>query len=91
MKETIANLQRKVIILETETNSVEQYDRKNNIEITRISDNIGDKNYEHSIIEVFKAADIPISHKDIEDCHRIGKSKGNSEKDHHEKGESKIL
>ena len=43
-KETIANLQHKVIILETVMNSVEHYDRRNNIEITGISDNIEDKN-----------------------------------------------
>ena len=73
LKKTIANLQHKVIILETATNSVEQYDRRNNIEITGIPDNIEDKNLEHSVIEVFKAGDIQISHNDIEDCHRIGK------------------
>ena len=58
LKETIANLQHKVMILETAKNSVEQYDRRNNIEITGISDNIKDKNLEHSVNEVFKAADI---------------------------------
>ena len=55
LKETIANLQHKVIILETATNSVEQYDRRNNIEITGIPDDIEDKNFEHSVIEIFKA------------------------------------
>ena len=59
---------------------MEQYNRRNNVEITGIPDNIEDKNLEHSVIEVFKAADIQISHNDIEDCHRIGKSKGNSKK-----------
>ena len=53
------------------TNSVEQYDRRNSIEITGIPDNIEDKNLEHSVIEIFKAADIQISHNDVEDCHRI--------------------
>ena len=80
MKETIANSQHKVIILETVTNFVEQYDRRNNIEKTGIPGNIGDKNLEHSVIEVFKAADIQISHNNIEDRHCIGKSKGNSKK-----------
>ena len=80
MKETIANLQHKVIILETATNSLEQYDRRNNIEITGIPDNIEDKNLACSVIEVFKAANIQISLNDIEDCHRIGKSKVNSKK-----------
>ena len=80
MKESIANLQHKVIIFDKATNSVRPYDRRNDIEITGIPHNIRDKNLEHSIIAVFKAADIQISHSDIEDCHRIGKSKGNSKK-----------
>ena len=75
LKEAIANLQHKVIILETATNSVEQCNQRNNIEITGILDNIGDKNLELSVTEVFKAANIQISHNDIEDCHSIGNSK----------------
>ena len=50
LKETIANLQYKVIILETATNSVEQYDRRNDIEIIGIPDNMEDKNLEHSVL-----------------------------------------
>ena len=67
LKVTIANLQHKVIILETAMKSVEQYNWTNYIEITGIPNNIGDKNFEHSVIEVFKSANIQISHKDIED------------------------
>ena len=33
---------------------VEQYNRRNNIEITGIPDNIEDKNLKHSVIKVFK-------------------------------------
>ena len=69
-----------VVILETATNPAEQYDRRKNTEITGIPDDIEDKNLEHSVIEIFKAADIQISHNDVEDCHRIGKPKGNSKK-----------
>ena len=71
LKQTIANLQHKVIILETATNSVEQYDRRNNIEINGIPDNVEDKNLEHSVIEVYNSANIQIFHNDIEDWHRI--------------------
>ena len=63
LKETIANLQHKVIIVETATNSVEQYDRRNNIEVTGIPDNIEGKNLDHSVIEVFKK--LPTFHNDI--------------------------
>ena len=80
LKKTIANLQHKVIILETATNSVEQHDRRNNIEATGIPDNIENTNLEHSVIEVFKGADIQIFHNERVDCHRIGKSKSNSKK-----------
>ena len=80
LKETIANLQRKVIIFETAMNSVEQCDRRNNIAATGIPDNIENTNLEHSVIEVFKGADIQIFHNEIVDCHRIGKSKSNSKK-----------
>ena len=59
---------------------MEQYYRRNNIEITGIPDNIGDKNLERSVIEVFKGADNQISHNDIEVCHHIGTSKSNSKK-----------
>ena len=69
LKVTIANLQHKVIILETAMNTVEQYNWTNYIEITGIPNSIGDKNLEHSVIEVFKSANIQISHKDIEDYH----------------------
>ena len=63
LRETTPSLHYKVIILETAKNSVEQYDRRNDIEITGISDNIGDKNLEYSVIGVFKNADIEISHR----------------------------
>ena len=62
------------------TNSVEQYDRRNNIEINEVSGNIEDKNLEHSVIEIFKAVDIQTSHNNVKDCHRIGTSKDNSKK-----------
>ena len=58
-----------------QANSVEQYDRGKYIEITGIPDNIVDKNFEHSFIEVYKVANTQISHNDIEDCHCIGKFK----------------
>ena len=45
LKQTMANFKHKIIILETPTNSVEQYDRRNNIEITAIPDNIRDEHH----------------------------------------------
>lgn len=42
VKKTLANLQHKVIFQETATNSVEQYDQRNDIEINGIPYNIVD-------------------------------------------------
>ena len=56
---------------------MEQYDRRNNFEIAGTPDDIEDKNLEHSVIKIFKSANIQISHNGVEDCYRIGKSKGN--------------
>ena len=67
LNDTIASLQHKVTILEIVTNSVGQNDWINNIEITGIPDRAGNKSLEQSVIEVFKAVDIKISYKNIED------------------------
>ena len=75
----IANLQHNIIIIETATNSAEQYDWRNNIETTGIPD-IWDKNLEHSANAVFKAADFQISHNNIDDHYHIWKLKDNSKK-----------
>ena len=80
MKKAIANLQHKVIPQKTATNSVEQYDQRNNIEITGIPDNVGDRNLENSVIHLFKAADVQIFHNDIVNCYGIGTPKGNSKR-----------
>ena len=80
MKQTITYLKHKIIIIKTPTNSVEQYDQRNNIEKTEIPDNNRFKHHELSVIVVIKTADIKISHNNIEDCHHIGKSNGNNSK-----------
>ena len=59
---------------------MEQYDQKNNIEITGILDNIQGKHLELSVIVVNKAANIQISHNNIENCNHIRKHKGNNSK-----------
>ena len=61
LKQTMANFKHKIIILEIPMNSMEQYNRRNNIETTGIPDNIRDKNHQLSVIVVIKAADIQIS------------------------------
>ena len=74
-------LQKKIIDLEIKSNSVEQYGRRNNLEITGIPDTITDDNLETTVVDIFNSVNTDkISEKDIEACHRIGKTKSNSKK-----------
>ena len=73
-------MEKKVISLEENGNLSEQYGRRNNLEITGISNEIEDVDLEGKVIEILDKIEVNISSKDIEACHRIGKSKDNSKK-----------
>ena len=64
-----------MISLEENINFLEQYGRRNNLQITRILDDAEDQNLEEKIIEILDKIDVNESSQDIEACHRIGKSK----------------
>ena len=66
--------------LESEHNSLEQYGRRNNIEITGIPDNVPDQNLEEKVVDILNEISVDVSPKDIEACHRVGVSKNNSKK-----------
>ena len=76
----VSYLNKKVISLEANHNILEQYGRRNNIEITGIPDSVQDNQLENKVIEIFDAIGIDVKSVDFEDCHRVGKSKNNSKK-----------
>ena len=80
LRSKIGNLEKKVISLEGNGNLLEQYGRRNNLEITGIPDEIKDEDLEEKVIEILNKIDVNVSTKDIEACHRIGKSRENSKK-----------
>ena len=80
LRSKIENLEKKVISLEGNGNLLEQYGRRNNLEITGIPDEIKDEDLEEKVIEILNKIDVNVSTKDIEACHRIGKSRENSKK-----------
>ena len=59
---------------------MEQYGRRNNLEITGIPDDVSDENLEEKVIQVLSEIQVNVSSSDIEACHRIGKSKNSSKK-----------
>ena len=54
---------------------LEQYGRRNNIEVSGILDSVGDNDLEEKVISVFANVGFEVKSNDIEDCHRIGKSR----------------
>ena len=78
LDDEVNQLHEKIISLESKSNSVEQYGRRNNMEINGIPNSISDDSLEPTVISVLsKATNVHVTADDIEACHRIGKSKGN--------------
>ena len=69
---------KKVISLEENSNSLEQYGRRNNLEITGIPDDVFDQNLEEKVIEILDKIDVNVYRKDMEASHWIRKSKNSS-------------
>ena len=78
LRSRIINLEKKVISLEENSNSLEQYGRRNNLEITGIPDDVDDQKLEENVTEILNKIDVNVSSKDVEACHQIGKSKSSS-------------
>ena len=65
-------------MLETDLNKQDQYSRHNNLDIQGIPDSVSDNHLEEKVIEIFNQVNVKIDKFDIEDCHRMGKSKKTS-------------
>ena len=67
-------LDKKVISIESRHNILEQYGRRNNLEITGIPDSVPQRDLENKVVDILNAIGVNVSNDDFEDCHRIGKS-----------------
>ena len=65
------NLQNRVINLEKQQSKSEQYNRRNNVEISGISNEVSDQNLEETVIGISKDSGIDVNSLDIEGCHRL--------------------
>ena len=80
LRKKVNVLENKILTLESEYNSLEQYGRRNNIEITGIPDSVPDQNLEEKVVDILNEVSVNVSPKDIETCHRVGVSKNSSKK-----------
>ena len=65
------NLQNRIINLEKQQSKSEQYNRRNNVEISGISNEVSDRNLEQTVIGICKDSGIEVNPLDIEGCHRL--------------------
>ena len=80
LQDKVINLEKRVILLEVGGNLLEQYGPRNNLEMTGIPDDVEDEDLEEKIIKILDKIEVNVKSKDIEACHRVGKSRSNSRK-----------
>ena len=80
LRKKVDDLENKVETIEKDYNSLEQYGRRNNIEISGIPDSVSDQNLKKEVIEILKEINIDVNENDIEACHPMGFAKNNSKK-----------
>ena len=57
---------------------MEQYSRRNNVEISGISNEVSDENLEKKVIDICKESGISLNLYDIEACHRLPSGRVNT-------------
>ena len=75
IRKKINVLENKILTRESEHNSLKQYGRRSNFEITEIPDSVPDQNLEEKVVDILNEIDIDESPKDIEEYHCVGVSK----------------
>ena len=80
LKERVSCLEYKVIQLEIKNNSLEQYGRKNNLEIKGIPTSISDDELEKTAVVILNSINVNLDSSDVEACHKIFRSKDDKPK-----------
>ena len=75
LHQKIERLESRILVLETDLKNQDQYNRRNNLDIQGIPDSVPDDQLKEKVIELFNQINVKINTFDIEDCHRMGKSK----------------
>ena len=71
LKVDLAKKSNLIISIERDVVDLQQYIRRNNIEICGIPNNVEQKDLEEKVIQIADTIDVKISKNDIEACHRL--------------------
>ena len=77
LKAKVNVLGNKIIDLEVQNNNLDKYSRKNNVEISGISQSVRDSHLEEKVVDMLKAIDANVTTNEIEACHCLGNKKKN--------------
>ena len=75
LKDSLKQKDKKITSLEKDVLNLQQYVRRNNLEICGIPDEISDADLEDKVIAIAKSIDVEFTKSDIEACHRLKKGK----------------
>ena len=80
-KNVNSTLEVRIINLEKNPAKGEQYSRRNNIELSGITNSICDKDLESTVNNICKKSEIDVDARDIEACHRLPLSRNSRGQD----------
>ena len=80
LKHNLKEKNQLLIDMEKDIIDVQEYIRRNNIEIVGIPSTISDKDLEKRVVEIAAEIDVKISGNDIEACHRLKDRNNNKDK-----------
>ena len=67
-------------LIESSHDALEQQGRRNNLVISSIPDSVQDYDLESIVTSILSDIDVNVESREVEDCHRIGKSNNGSKK-----------
>ena len=73
LRTKVTSLENRIEKSEASFYTLENYNRRNNLEIDGIPNNVSDINLENTVINVFNSIGVNVDNNDVEACHRIGK------------------
>ena len=72
LQNKVKKLEEQLLEIDHKNNHLDQYSRRNNLEIQGIPANVTDNELEGKVIHIFSCLGIEVKGSDIEDCHRLG-------------------
>ena len=72
LQNKVKKLEKQLLELDQKSNSLDQYNGRNNLEIQGISANVADDKLEEKVIDIFSCLGIEVEGADLEKCYILG-------------------